>query len=79
VYRSFVRAVGPVPSPNKIGKNHRIFWIAYISIQKFIWSDLSIRCPRSIKNKGKMVMGRVSHYPKGNVACDLVIFGVEPR
>ena len=59
-YRSFLRAVEPVPSPNKIFWRHRKFGYAYLSILELELSDLDTRCSGNMGNGGKWPSGVVS-------------------
>ena len=52
-YRSFLRAVEPVPSPNKIFWKHRKFGYAHLSILELELSDLDIQCSGNMENGGK--------------------------
>ena len=44
---SLERALGPVLSQNKLGKNNRKIWDAYISILEVVLSDLDVRVLRN--------------------------------
>jgi len=68
-YRSLQRAVGPVPPPNKIGKNHGKIWDAYISTLEVVWSDLNIRCPRNKGNGETWPCVTCFIYPQGDCGC----------
>ena len=65
-YRSFLRAVEPVPSPNKIFWKHRKFGYAYLSILELELSDLDIRCSGNMGNGGKWPSGSGFGYFKWN-------------
>ena len=58
-YRSFLRAVGPVPSPNKMFWGHRKIWKAYLRILELELSDLDIQCSGNMGNSGKWPSGAV--------------------
>ena len=66
MYNSFLKAVGTVPSQNKIMQNHRNIRDVYPSVWEVVRSDLDIQCSGHMGNGGKRPCGAFHFIPREN-------------